>query len=315
MRKFAILVTSLIFAGLTIPVTAYGDARDVPGSADWYFFLDLEQMKSSAAGKSLYALLQEDVFAEVKKDIGVDLARELDRITAYSVNGGGTLIFEGDLSQATRDKVMTFVASGGDIKPLKASGKTYFHFGGDDDAKDDVSYDAGNIKFNIESLGDESWVSMGLKRKVVVTSSEADMKTLLANKGRLPDSRKHRGALLVLSAEKTLLQAGLDANAVGHDTDGDWSSNILRNTEKAALLIAAKADKLSIEAELLTTQAEMAESLASVARGLISLVAFDDDMEPETAAMLRRTKVEAKGKSLTLSLTVDPELLVATIRD
>ena len=99
------------------------------------------------------------------------------------------------------------------------------------------------------------------------------------------------------------------------DSDGgdSWNSNILRNTEQVAFLMAAARDKLAIEAKLITTEAAMAESLASVARGLISLVAFDDDMDPEAVAMLRGTKIEADGNTLSLSLAVDPELLVSTI--
>ena len=57
----------------------------------------------------------------------------------------------------------------------------------------------------------------------------------------------------------------------------------------------------------------MAESLASVARGLISLASFDDSMEPETAAVLQGARVEAKGNSLSLSLAVDPSLVVRTL--
>jgi len=315
MRILTTLFSSLIIASLAVPITAYADAKDVPQSADWYFFIDLKQMKTSPAGNGLYRWLQDEVFDDVKNDVGVDLDKELDRITSYAIDGGGTVVFEGKVSQETNDKLMAIIAAGGDIQPLKASGNTYFHVGGNVDTDEDISYNSGKVSFDIESLGDEAWISMALKNKILVTSSETHMKTLLANKGKVPRARDHNGALLVLSAEKALLQAGLDADALGEDDDGDWSSNIFRNTEKAALLIAAQADKLIIEAELLTTEAEMAESLASVARGLISLMSFDDDMDAEMIDVLRGTTVAAKGNRLKLSLAVSSELVVAALSD
>jgi hypothetical protein len=139
------------------------------------------------------------------------------------------------------------------------------------------------------------------------------MKSMLANKGRVSGSRSHSGALLVLTAEKTLLQAGMNSAAIGEN--GDWDSNILRNTEQVAFMIAAAASKLALEAKLVTTEPEMAESLASVVRGLISLMAFNDGMDAEAVAMLQGTKVEAKGNTLSLSLALDPDLVVRTLSE
>ena len=69
---------------------------------------------------------------------------------------------------------------------------------------------------------------------MLVTGSEDQMKSMLANGGKVAGSRSHKGALLVLSAEKTMLQAGMNSSAVGDDGDSGWDSNILRNTEQAA---------------------------------------------------------------------------------
>jgi len=159
--------------------------------------------------------------------------------------------------------------------------------------------------------------TLDLKNKVIVTANEEQMKAMLANGGKIKGKRSHKGALLVLTAEKALLQAGMNSSALGDDDDGDsgWDSNILRNTEQVAILIAAVANKLAIEIELITTEPEMAQSLASVARGLISLVSFDDSMGDDEIAILRSTKVEAKGNSLNLSLAIDPSVVVATLRD
>lgn len=301
--------TLLLIVMLSVPTVAGADASSVPGGANWYFYVDLEQMRSGGPGAPMYDWLRDEVLEEIRDDSGIDIEKEIDRITSYStIDDGAVLIVDGKLSQDTRDVIMAFIASGGDISPLKSGGKTYYHFGGDDSADEDVVYDAGNIGFKVESLGDESWISMDIKDKVIITSTEGHMKALLDNKGRVKGSRSVDGALMVLTAEKTLVQAGMKSGMVE-----EWDSNILRNTEQVAFLISAAANKLAIEARLITSEAEMAESLASVARGLITLMSFDDEMDAETAAVLKGTRIEARGNSLSLSLAVAPDLVVRTL--
>ncbi|MEJ2274914.1 MAG: hypothetical protein P8Y01_10140, partial [Woeseiaceae bacterium] len=310
MRILKILCVAIMLAA---PVAAVADVNTVPGSAEWYLHVDLQQMKVEEAGKPVYEWLRDEVFADVRQDTGVDLDREVDSLTAFSVTGEGpVIVIDGDFSNDTRDKMMALIAANGDLSPLQASGSKYFRLG---DEEGDVEYENADIHLTLDSLDDGAWISLDVKDKILVTGSEAQMKSLLANKGRVPGPGKSNGAMLVLTAEKTLLQAGMNTAKFGGGSDGDLDSKILRNTEQVAFLIAAVANKLAIEAELVTSAPEMAESLASVARGLISLVAFDDSMDAEAIAMLQSTKIEAKGNSLNLSLAVDPALVVRTIEN
>ena len=311
MRYLKILIVGLLLA---VPTVAAASG-DIPESAVWYFHLDLEQMREKGPGQGVYDWLKIEALAEIKEEAGVDLDKELDRLTAFSQEGQGpVMLFEGNFSQETKDKIMTFVAAGGDLTPLKASGKTYYHFAGAEEGED-VTYGNGDIEIDLEQLEDEAWVSLALKNKVLVTGSEEQMKSMLANGGKVAGSGSHKGALLVLSAEKTMLQAGMNSAAFTDDGDSGWDSNILRNTEQVAFMMAAAANKLALEAKLITTEPEMAESLASVVRGLISLVAFNDEMDAEVVAMLQGTKVEASGNSLSISLALAPELVVQTLSD
>jgi len=310
MGKFKVL---LLLVMLAVPLVAGADARSVPGNAHWYVYVDLKQMRSGGPGALMYDWLREDVFEDIREDTGIDVEKEIDRVTSYSSDDdNAVLIIDGKLSQETRDIIMAFIASGGDIKPLQSDGKTYYHFAGNEAVEGDVVYDAGNIDINIESLGDASWISMAIKDKVIVTSTEEHLKALLENNGRIKGSRSVDGALMVLTAEKTLVQAGMKSGMLA---EGEWDSNILSNTEQVAFLIAAVADKLAIETTLITAEAEMAESLASVVRGLISLMSFDDEMDTETLAVLQGTKVKASGNSLSISLAVAPDLVVRTLSD
>jgi hypothetical protein len=311
MRYLKILIVGLLLA---VPTVAAASG-DIPESAVWYFHLDLEQMREKGPGQGVYDWLKIEALSEIKEEAGVDLDKELDRLTAFSQEGQGpVMLFEGNISQETKDKIMTFVAAGGDLTPLKASGKTYYHFAGAEEGED-VTYGNGDIEIDLEQLEDEAWVSLALKNKVLVTGSEEQMKSMLANGGKVAGSGSHKGALLVLSAEKTMLQAGMNSAAFTDDGDSGWDSNILRNTEQVAFMMAAAANKLALEAKLITTEPEMAESLASVVRGLISLVAFNDEMDDEVVAMLQGTKVEASGNSLSISLALAPELVVQTLSD
>jgi hypothetical protein len=107
----------------------------------------------------------------------------------------------------------------------------------------------------------------------------------------------------------------MNSAAMGDDGDSDWDSNILRNTEQVAFMMAAAADKLALEAKLVTTEPEMAESLASVVRGLVSLMAFSDEMDEEMVAVLQGTTVEASGNSLSISMAIAPDFVVRTLSE
>ena len=311
MRYLKILIVGLL---LVAPGLAAAKAADIPGSAVWYFHVDLAQMRDDGPGKKIYGWLQDEAFSEVKAESGVDLEKELDSLTAFSLDGEGPVVlFEGNISQETRDKIMTFVAASGDLAPKKASGKAYYHFENTDE--DDLDYSDSNVEIQLESLENEAWISLALKNKVLVTGSEEQMRSMLAKNGKIAGSGSHNGALLILTAEKAMLQAGMNSASLADDGDSGWDSNILRNTEQVAFMMAAAANKLALEAKLITTEPEMAESLASVVRGLISLMAFNDEIDAETVAMLQGTKVEARGNSLSISLAVDPDLVVKTISD
>lgn len=137
------------------------------------------------------------------------------------------------------------------------------------------------------------------------------MKALLDNKGEVAADRDGAGAMLVLSADRSLVQAGLSTS--DFEDDIGWDSNIIRNTKQVALLIADDSGKLAIEAQLLAAEKSMADSLASIARGLISLQIFNDDLDPEISQFLQNTSVDVDGTTLTIKVTLDPEAVVAAL--
>lgn len=306
MRIFRYLVILFLIAAPVAALSALGPG-DLPDTSKWYFHADFKEMRSTEAGQHLYGWLQKEVFEDVREDAGVDLDKEADYLTAFATEDDGlVVIIEGNISQDTEDKVMAMGAASGSLDKFGSGNKTFFHI-----KDDDIDIDDGNIDIDMDSFDDGAFFSFAIKNKLLVTSTQERMEALLADKGKVKGVRGEKGQLFVLSAERNLMQAG--ARTDDFDDDGDWDSNILRNTEQAALLIADEAGKIAIEAQLVTTEAGMAESLASIVRGLISLQVFNDEMDPEIAGFLQNTDVDVDGNKLTISVALDPEVVVAAI--
>ncbi len=302
----------LLVLCLATPAVAAAEANE---SADWYFHLDLERMRSEPESRGVYSWLQDEVFNEVRTETGIDINAEVDSITAVSVaNTGPVIVMQGAFSQATKDKLMALLAAEGDIAPKKSSGKSYFRFGDEDVADRHVLVESRDAGYGL-AIEEGAWISTDVRNKILVTASEKEMQALLARNGRLPGMDGGKGALLVLSAEKTLLQASMDGGFLDGNGASGWDSNILRNAEQIGLLMAAKAGKIALEAKLVTTDSDMAEALASVARGLISLMSFDESMDAETSAVLQSAKVQTSGNALSVSLALAPELVVRALND
>jgi hypothetical protein len=298
----------VIFFLFFVPVATLAGVGvgDLPAASKWYFHVDFVQMRSSEAGKHLYGWLQKEAFEDIREDAGFDLDKEADRLTAFAVAGEGVVVLiEGNISQETKDKVLAMGAVGGALDKLESSGKTYYHMKVDDDEGH------GNIDIDINSFENGAYFSFALKNKILVTSVKAEMESMLANGGRIARADNANGALFILSAERSLVQAGVKAGDLGDDLD--WDSNILKNTKQAALLIADEDGKIAIEAQLVTTEKEMAQSLASIVRGLISLQVFNDGLDPEISEFLQNTTVSVKDNTLTIKVSLDPEVVVAAI--
>ena len=306
MRHLKLLVVILL---LGVPALAYADMGGIPTSATWYFHADFDAMRKGKASRGVYDWLNAEVFEEIRSEIGIDFGKEAGQLTAFSgAKAGPVILLDGKISQDTKDKIMAIAATDGELQTFKSSGKAYYFFDGDGDGAD-----TGDIDIDIESLEKEAYVSFALKNKILITNTQDQMKALLASNGEIDSDKKDKGSLLILRAERSLIQAGVNADAM--EDNNDWDSNILRNTKQVAVLIADLGDKLGIQAQLMANEPEMANSLASIVRGLISLQAFNDEMDSEVSAVLQSTKVDVSGSTLKLSLSLDPDTVVAALED
>jgi hypothetical protein len=311
MRFFRFLIIAGLFTAPLATLAALS-ADDLPATSQWYFHVDFKEMRSTDAGRILYGWLEDEVFDDVREDAGVDLNKEADSLTAFSADGNGVVvIIDGNISQETEDKVLAMGAVSGSLDKFESGGHSYYYVA-DDGHHAGARDEHRNVDIDMDSFDDGAFISFAIDKKLLVTSSKAGMQALLAENGKVPGSKGGTGALFVLTAERSFVQAGAQTGDLGNDLD--WDSNILRNTEHAALLIADKAGKIAIEAQLVTTENEMAASLASIVRGLISLQVFNDDMDPQFAKFLQNTSVDVDNNKLTISVALDPDVVVAAIK-
>jgi hypothetical protein len=280
---------------------------DMPAGTVWYLHADLEAMRDSPAGRDLYQWLEGEVFAEVRAETGIDVGKELHKITAYSgMDEGVEIVMQGPVSKTTRDKLMAMMALRGDFDLRDFDGKEYFLAG-----EESMAFESSKLSIDLEEA---AYVSFAIPGKVIVTSHEPPMQALLKNKGRITGGGNHNGAMLVLSADKTFVQGGVKTKAFAENNSG-WNSNILRNTEQVAVMVAEQRGLLAVEAQLKSSDARLAQSLGSVINGLISLQAFSDDIPQELRTALSNTKVVANDAILNISAVFDPADLVRLMSD
>ncbi len=298
---------SLLLFSLPLHTGAAVSADDLPGDTIWYMHADLHQLRATESGKGISAWLDAEVVAEIHEEIGVDLNAELDSITAYSDATNGTVILiEGPITKETQDKLLALAVLEGDVDTREYDGNTYYFTGDDEES-------ARGDRDPFEDLEDSAYFSFALDNKAIIASSENQLKAMLDNGGKIVGSQSHDGALFVLTADVSFVQAGLRTNGLADD--GDWESNILRNTEQAALLIADRSGQIAIEAQLKTKDPKMAQSIGGIVNGLISLQAFNSELGPEIRSLIDNTRVDVNENVLTISTVIDPDLVVSVLND
>lgn len=299
-----LLTLGLILAGL-LPVAAGAAVRpgDIPVDTVWYLHADLAGMRDTSSGRDLYAWLEGEVLAELNEELGIDINKEVDRVTAYSGGDAGiVVVVEGPVRSGLRDKLLAFVALESSYE-IRSHGALDYYFAPDGDFEARRNRQQGD-------LDDGIFFSFDLPGKLLAASREEEMRKLLEREGRIAGAGSHDGALLVLTADSTFMQAGLLTGELA-DRDGDsWNSNILRNTEQAALLVADRNGLLAVEAQLKSRDPRMAQSLHSVINGLISLQMFNADLDPELVTLINNTKVAVEDAVLSVSTVFDPARLM-----
>jgi hypothetical protein len=305
LKRFALLLLAFTLpAAVAAQVTPAG----LPGDAVWYLHADLLELRDAKSGGHLYQWLEREVFDDILEDLGIDLSKEARRITAFADAALGTVIVvDGAITEATREKLLALVAMDSRLDTLKHGSKTYYH------AERKKARSHGNRSF--DDLEKNAYFSFDVRDKLIVASDPDQMKALLDGGGRIPGSQSHPGTLLVLTADKSFLQAGVRTAAFADRENHGWDSNILRNTELVALLISDRDGLIAVEAQLVSHEPAMAQSLGGIINGLIGLQALNRDLDPDILALMRSTKIDVKGKILSINALINPDMIVKMLDD
>lgn len=315
-RRFLSLL--LIFS---FPLTTQADvsSADLPGNLVWYMHADLEQMRATESGSPLYDWFNEEVVVEVNDEIGIDLSTEVDSVTAFSDRTDGTVIIvEGPLTKESQDKLLALATLQSTLNRLEFDGKEYYHItddGDDENENENEDSERHRGKDPLDDFDGSAYFSFSVANKAIIASSEKHMQELLKSGGKVTGSKSHDGSMFVLTADRSFVQAGLRPDGMADGDDGDWESNIIRNTEQAALLISDSAGQIAVEAQIVSTDPAMAASIGSIVSGLISLQAFNSELGPELKSLIQNTRVKVKDNVLSVSTVIDPELIVSVLDD
>ncbi len=282
---------------------------ELPDNTVWYLHADLEEMRKSESGSRIYKWFEDEVAVEVNDELGIDLNREVNTITAFSDSTNGTvMIVDGPISTATREKMLALARTESTVETRSHKGMEYYFIGEGPERK---SHN-GDL---FDDLEDASYSSFALKGKAIVAASEDQLKELLDNGGKIAGSGSHDGALFVISADKSFVQAGMRTDALDDDGGDNWESNILRNTKQAALLVSDSSGMIAVQAKLVSTDPKMAQAIGGIVNGLLALQAFNSELGPEIQSLIRNTKVVVSDAILSINTVIDPDMVVSVLED
>jgi len=304
----------LLVTALPVAVSAGVTADDLPEGTLWYLHADLEQMRDSASGRGLYDWLNGEIFMEIHEEVGIDIDRETDSITAFSHSDNGTVILlEGDMQKSTQQELLRLARDEAELTEHELEGRAYYFVRGENSRSGNGDSHGSVSREPLQDLDDGAWFSFAVKNKFIITGSEKQMTDLLANNGKVAGGGNHGGALFVLTADRAFVQAGLDTRHL--DDDDSWDSKIIRNTEMAALTIAAVDDMISIEAQLVSKDPAMAQSLGGIANGLVGLQAFNPNLDPAIKSLIANTRIDVTDNVLSISTVITPDVIINALND
>jgi hypothetical protein len=257
-------------------------------------------MRDTSVGRQIYDWLSKKILEELREDTGFDADNELDAVTAFSDDAGiGTLILEGDISQDSRDKLLAAIEMGADLSTGAAGNRDYYEIR-------EVDIDKGDLVIE----GDTLYMSFARRNAVVVSTTLDGMKRALNAK-----PRRNRGkALLVLAADKSLMQAGVDTVALGHGNGrGPWNSGLLREAREVAFVLSDRGGDADMAVRITANDPRTTDSLAAIVRGLVGLQALAEDQDPNVTRLLSSLQIETDSAGMTLALRVAPDVLRAVI--
>lgn len=272
--------------------------------ANWYIHVNLDQMRQTPSGQALYGWFEKEVIEDLEDEFGSGLGEQLEGVTVFGQSAGHAglaVLLHGDLVPQTSTNILDVLA---DLAvPEQAHGLEYFRmpprfdFGKDGSGGKEADTET-SPEYDEES---GMFLAFGGDGQTLVTGSRVLLDEFLLAGGRFSGDRP--GELLVIQAERPLLQSGLDA-AADDLGDGPWESEMFRNIQQLALVLADSGGLLEIRGRIVAADTNKALAIANIIRGMISLGVMAED-EPELMELLGALSVETMESLVDLHLRVE----------
>lgn len=278
----------------------------VPDNAKWVIHLDVEKLLTTQLGGYLGRTFMDKQLAKPVRDLeqwGINFDwRDIEGITAYGTDFTKTPDREGVLmvrssfnfAEAIEVAIDKIEAYGGNERP-------------------------------IEKLQKEPYAIYSAKGEVFGTAFGKDLFLLSKSRAELEKARgilDGKGPSLAKSKNFPGLAAAEDGFLVAAVAEGFQSSTKLppqarglKNAESGQLKAGEKADKVFVSLSLNTRDVESATQMQQVLQGLLALAALSQAENKDIAMLVQSAKVSGAEKTVTVSLSVPAETIIAKVSE
>jgi hypothetical protein len=293
-------------------------SSDLPENSNWYVHVNLELIQNSELGREFLQETMDEALDDIQDELGVDISGEIEGVTVFGgklpMHGSsirdGAVVLHGLISGETRSAVLSKLEEqGAEVSNSFENGLTLYTVESDPKS---ISYeDEGGEQQNI-SWGEREalYFSFGATQTLVTQSMDMMQMFIDAN-GHLGGFESvDPGALLVLQADRALMQGGANTTA---EIAGKWDSSVLKNLDAVAVVVAEENDGLQISAQLMADSAEVAMSVRNIVEGLVALKALSETESP-LGDVLRNVRFVNDGAVLHMNVQIAADQIEA-IRD
>ena len=288
---------------------------DLPEHSNWYVHVNLELIQNSELGREFMQETLDKALDDIQDELGVDISGEIEGVTVFGgklpMHGthisDGAVVLHGLISEETRSAVLSRLEEqGAGVSTSFRNGLTLYSV--ESDSKSMSYEDEDGEQQNI-SWGEHEalYFSFGAAQTLITQSSDM-MQTFVDANGYLGGFESaDPGALLVLQADRALVQGGANTTA---EIAGDWDSSILKNLDAVAVVVAEENGGLQISAQLMADSAEVAMSVRNIVEGLVALKALNET-DSTLGDILRNVRFVNEGPVLHMNVPIAADQIEA----
>jgi hypothetical protein len=284
---FALVLLTALMSLLPAMLQAQSTAPMPLAAADSAFYLqiNIDNMRKGDASAQLYQWLEREALTDLREELGNDM---IDQLEGISVFGNGeqqqpAIVLHVATSQSMRDNIIDkLFADDKDLELLSKHDRNYYAFG-------DVDIKLDGLTIN-ELDSDTLFLAFGDNKQTLITPSEDVLDEFLQQGSFLMQAMPQD--LIVISANRALVQGGMNPKHQVFGEDGPWESSLFRSVEKFALVVADAEESINISLEAHSADDNAASALANIAQGILSLKALADGEDSDgELAWIKQLKI------------------------